>query len=302
MRFNTFIFTLRSGVANIWKNKLFSLISIATMAACIFLFGLFFAIISNFQNVVKNVESEVAITVLFNDDITDEQITAIGELIRQRPEVADYKYTNADEAWQKFIDDYLGDSVELGDTFEDDNPLANSTSYTVYLKDVSQQEQLVEYLETIPGVREINRSELAANTLMDFNRLLTYVSGGIIIILICAAIFLISNTVTVGITVRSEEIGIMKMIGATDFLVRAPFVIEGILIGIIGSVIPLFILYELYIRVIAYIGDNFAFLQRMLNFMSARSIFEVLVPIALILGVGVGYIGSFFTVRKHLRV
>lgn len=302
MRFNTFIFTLRSGVANIWKNKLFSLISIATMAACIFLFGLFFAIISNFQNVVKNVESEVAITVLFNDDATDEQITAIGELIRQRPEVADYKYTNADEAWQKFIDDYLGDSVELGDTFEDDNPLANSTSYTVYLKDVSQQEQLVEYLETIPGVREINRSELAANTLMDFNRLLTYVSGGIIIILICAAIFLISNTVTVGITVRSEEIGIMKMIGATDFLVRAPFVIEGILIGIIGSVIPLFILYELYIRVIAYIGDNFAFLQRMLNFMSARSIFEVLVPIALILGVGVGYIGSFFTVRKHLRV
>ncbi len=302
MRFNTFIFTLRSGVANIWKNKLFSLISIATMAACIFLFGLFFAIISNFQNVVKNVESEVAITVLFDDDATDEQITAIGELIRQRPEVADYKYTDADEAWQKFIDDYLGDSVELGDTFEDDNPLANSTSYTVYLKDVSQQEQLVEYLETIPGVREINRSELAANTLMDFNRLLTYVSGGIIIILICAAIFLISNTVTVGITVRSEEIGIMKMIGATDFLVRAPFVIEGILIGIIGSVIPLFILYELYIRVIAYIGDNFAFLQRMLNFMSARSIFEVLVPIALILGVGVGYIGSFFTVRKHLRV
>ena len=101
------------------------------------------------------------------------------------------------------------------------------------------QQTLVNYIKGLEGVRKVNQSQDVANTLTDLNKLISYVSGGIILILLCVAIFLISNTVTTGIAVRREEIAIMKLIGATDFLVRSPFVVEGILIGLIGSAIPL---------------------------------------------------------------
>ena len=136
-----------------------------------------------------------------------------------------------------------------------------------------------------------------ANTLTDLNKLISYVSGGIILILLCVAIFLISNTVTTGIAVRREEIAIMKLIGATDFLVRSPFVVEGILIGLIGSAIPLGLLSVIYGKICAYIANMFSFIG-----IPTKEIFSTLVPVALILGVGIGFLGSRFTIRKHLRV
>lgn len=233
---------------------MFSLASIATMAACIFLFGLFFSIVTNFQAMVKNAEEGVAVTVLFKDDVTPQQIAEIGDKIKERPEVAAYNFKSADDAWKEFSQVYFEGNEELAEGFGDDNPLQKSESYEIYLNDVSMQDSLVTYLESLQGVREVRRSELVANTLSDFNKLIGYVSAGIIMILLCVAIFLISNTVTVGIAVRKEEIGIMKLIGATDFFVRAPFVVEGILIGLIGSALPLLLLYFLYSRLVVYLS------------------------------------------------
>ena len=125
---------------------------------------------------------------------------------------------------------------------------------------------------------------------------------GIIAVLLLVSIFLISNTVTIGISVRREEIGIMKYIGATDFFVRAPFVIEGILIGFIGSVIPLVLIYFLYNRVILYIHDHFSILMSLLQFLPVEKVFETLMPISILIGVGIGFLGSFVTVRRHLHV
>ena len=140
---------------------------------------------------------------------------------------AQKEYVSADEAWKEYKKVYFQGKEELADGFTD-NPLANSAHYQVYLNDVSMQDSLVTYIKGLTGVREVKESAKVANTLTDFNKLLGYVSGGIILILLCVAVFLISNTVTVGISVRKEEIAIMKLIGATDFLVRAPFIVEGI--------------------------------------------------------------------------
>ena len=164
------------------------------------------------------------------------------------------------------------------------------------------QQTLVTYLQSVDGIREVKQSAVVANTLTDFNKLIGYVSAGIIIILLGVAVFLISNTITVGISVRREEIGIMKLIGATDYFVRAPFVVEGIVIGLIGAAIPLGILYVLYGRIIDYIGDKFSFISNMMKFLPADEVFHTLVPVALILGVGIGFIGSRITIRKHLKV
>ena len=163
------------------------------------------------------------------------------------------------------------------------------------------QNQLVNYLEGVEGVRKVNKSDFTAETLSGVNMVLIYVFVGIIVILFAVSIFLISNTVTMGISVRKEEITIMKYVGATDFFVRAPFVFEGILLGIIGSVIPMGLLYYLYILATDLIKTKFAFLS-FLTFLPPMNIFAYLFPFSVLIGVGIGFIGSFFTVHKHLRV
>lgn len=302
MRISTFFYTIKQGLVNIWKNKMFSLASIATMTACIFLFGLFFAIVTNFQSMVKDAEAGVAVTVLFDPGISEQRIEEIGELVDERVEVSRYDYISADEAWESFRDIYFDGNEDAAASFAGDNPLANSASYAIYMNDISMQQTLVTYLESIEGVREVKQSEMVANTLTDFNALIGYISAGIILILLGVAVFLISNTITVGISVRREEIGIMKLIGATDYFVRAPFVVEGIVIGLVGAAIPLGILYVLYEKIILYIRDKFSFISNMMKFLSVDEVFHTLVPVALVLGVGIGFIGSFITIRKHLKV
>lgn len=298
MRINTLFYTLRQGFRNIFRNTWFTLASIATIGACLFLFGLFYAIVVNFQHIVKNAEQGVSVTVFFDAGLEDTRIQEIGEMIARRTEVSNVHFVSADEAWQSFKQDYLG---EYADGFTE-NPLANSANYQIYLSDVSMQSALVTYLESIPGVRRVNRSEITATTLTGVNALVAYVSVGIIAILLAVSIFLISNTIMIGISVRKEEINIMKYIGATDFFVRSPFVIEGMLIGLIGAAIPLGIIYVLYNVVMEYILERFSMLTRLLSFLSVEEIFSVLLPVSLGIGVGIGFLGSISTVRKHLRV
>jgi len=302
MRISTFFYTIKQGIKSIWRNKMFSLASVATMTACIFLFGLFFIIVTNFQSMVKEAESGVAVTVLFDEGITEEKIEEIGDLIRARVEVARIEYTSPEEAWESFKDIYFNGNEAVAESFANDNPLANSASYAIYMNDISMQKTLVTYLKSVEGIRQVNQSETVANTLSDFNKLIGYISAGIILILLGVAIFLISNTIMVGISVRKEEIAIMKLIGATDYIVRAPFVVEGVVIGLIGAAIPLGILYLLYGEIITYVAENFSFIGGMLQFLSAEEMFNALIPVGLILGVGIGYIGSHITTRNHLRV
>ncbi|MBR1390156.1 MAG: permease-like cell division protein FtsX [Lachnospiraceae bacterium] len=301
MRINSFFYSVRQGIKNIWRNKMFSVASIATMCACIFLFGLFYIIVNNFQAMVRESEEGVAVSVFFEPGISQEQIDEIGVLIGKRAEVARCEFISADEAWEKYKEDYFEGSEEAAAGFAE-NPLANSASYQIYLNDVSMQDALVTYLESVDGIRDVHHSEVAANTLSDFNSLIGYISVGIILILLVVAVFLISNTVTVGISVRREEIAIMKLIGATDSFVRAPFVVEGILIGLIGSGLPLILLYFLYNRVVVYISDKFNFFSNIMSFIPAGTLFARLVPIALALGIGIGFLGSRLTVRRHLNV
>ncbi|MCM1087641.1 MAG: permease-like cell division protein FtsX [Muribaculaceae bacterium] len=298
MRISTLFYTLRQGFRNIFRNKWFTLASIATISACLFLFGLFYAIVTNFQHMVKTAEREVGITVFFEKGIDDVRIQEIGTIIGKRTEVSEIHFVTAEEAWESFKGDYL-ENYEDGFT---ENPLETSFHYVVHLNDVSMQSALVTYVESIDGVDHVNYSALMANTLTGFNALIAYVSIGIIAILFAVSVFLISNTVMIGISVRKEEINIMKYIGATDFFVRSPFVIEGMLIGLIGAAIPLGAIYVLYNMAMTYILERFPTLTKLLVFLDVKEIFHVLLPVSLGIGVGIGFLGSIVTVRKHLRV
>ncbi len=318
MRINTLGYVGKQGVKNIGRNKMFSIASIATMAACIFLFGLFFAIIMNLQYIVRSAEESVAITVFFNDDVTEEQVEDIGDELRARDDVLEVKYVSADDAWESFKTEYFADNPDLAEGFKEDNPLAGSDNYEVYMKPqedgaqdnvlsqsrslAATQNDLVEFAQGLDGVRKVNKSDTVANILTSINTLVGVVSVAIILILLGVSVFLINNTVTMGITVRKEEIAIMKYIGAKDFVVRFPFVIEGLIIGIIGAVIPLLLLYVLYGKAITYILTKFRILNNIISFLPVGDVYLYLLPIGILLGVGIGFLGSIFSVRKHLKV
>lgn len=298
MKISTLFYTIRQGFRNMFRNKWFTLASIATIAACLFLFGLFYAVILNFSNIIKTAEEGVSVTVFFDEGTDENTMEVIGDEIEQRPEVDHVVFVSADEAWESFKVDYLG---EYADGFTE-NPLAESAHYEIYLNDISMQPALVTYLENREGIRQVNKSEVTATTLTGVNALVAYVSAAIILILLLVSIFLISNTVTIGIAVRKEEINIMKYIGATDFFVRSPYVIECILIGFIGACIPLVVIYFLYNEVIKYITERFSMLTQLLAFLPVADVFHYLVPVSIGVGVGIGFLGSIVTVRKHLRV
>ena len=302
MRISTIGYTLKQGVKNIFRNLRFSLASVATMAACIFLFGLFLAIVMNFNSMLREVEEGVGITVFFEEGAKQEQIDKIGQEIKKQKGVKEVKYVSAEEAWESFITQYFDGDDQAAAGCKDDNPLANSSNYEVYLDKIEDQTELVAYIEGLDGVREVNHSKNASTTLTSLNRVVGYTSIGIIIILFAVAFFLISNTIAMGISIRREEIGIMKLIGATNFFVRAPFVIEGILIGLVGAGLPLGLVYVCYNQLIKYIQDRFHVFTAMGSFLTVQTIFHILLPVGLGLGVGIGLLGSAVAIRKHLRV
>mgnify|MGYP004523382517 FL=1 len=302
MRISTFVYAFKQGFKNIWNNLMFSVASIATMSACIFLFGLFFSIVVNFQYIVRNAESNVTMTVFFDEGLDQGRINEIGEEINARDEVVQVNYISAPEAWNSFRDEYFNGSDAAAESFQGDNPLAKLSSYEVYVDQIENQDELISYVQGLPGVRVVNRSETATQTLSTFNKLLGYVSAAIIIILLAVSVFLISNTISVGISVRSNEIAIMKLIGATNFFVRAPFTIEGLLLGLVGSAIPLGLVYVLYGKTVSFVLTRFHILNDIVQFLDVKQVFAVLLPVGLVLGIGIGFVGSRFTIRKHLKV
>lgn len=302
MRFNTIGYCFKQGFKNIWRNKLFSLASMATMAACIFMFGIFFCMVQNFQHFVREAEEGVAVTVLFDEGTTEDEILEIGQGLTKRDGVSEVVYVSADEAWKSYQEKYFEGNPEVAEAFVDDNPLANSSNLEIYMKDISKQDDLVTYIESLDKVRKVNRSDSVASMLTDFNRLVSYVSVAIIGLLLAVAIFLINNTVAIGISVRREEIGIMRLIGAKNSFIKAPFLIEGIVIGLVGAIFPLILLYYLYNKLITYVGTQFTGLSNVMDFLPAAQLFQTLLPVGMALGVGIGFFGSIVTIQRHLKV
>ena len=286
------------------RNVWFSLASTAIVSACIFLFCVFFSIITNIEYMVTMAETTMGITVFFDEDLSEAEIQALGEQIQSDKAglIKSMNFISAEEAWNSFQTDYFGEEADLAEGFAEDNPLAGSASYEIFLKNISSQDDMVKYLETLNGVRKVNYSSTAAAGLTSFNRILAMLFGAIIIMLLAVAVFLISNTISVAAEFRKNENKIMRLIGATNFMIRAPFVVEGIIIGIIGASIPLGLLYLLYTRLINFMGDKFNILTGLLQFLPVNEMFRILLPVGLGLGVGIGFFGSFFTIRKHLKV
>ena len=302
MKIRTFIYSVKEGIKSLRRNKAFTLASIATIMACLFLFGIFYLMIFNVKNIVKQAEKSVAVvTVFFEKGTSTEQKNIIKDEIEARKEVDVVKYISAEEAWDTFKSDTFYDNKQVDETFGDDNPLEGFDSYEIRLSDISKQSEFVKFVQGINGVRTVKCSEDFANNLSAFNSIIAYVAIATMLILLCVSIFLISITVLNGVNVRFEEISIMKLIGATDTFIKAPFMIEGIIIGLIGAVLPLTLLYPTYKSIVGFLLDRFGnYIPGSIKFLPSATIFSSLVPISLGVGIGIGLIGTWLTLKKKL--
>ena len=302
----TFFYCIGQGLANTRRNILFSIASVATVSACIFLFCMFFSIIANVRSIVYTAETTVGITVFFDESADDAAKESVKQAIMDRGGVKEIVYTSAEEAWEEFKTKYFGeDAEELSEAYADDNPLADSDSYEIFLNDIEDQEAMAEYIAGLPGVRQVNYANTVVSVLKSLNKVVSILSIVIIGVLVAVSVFLISNTISVAAAFRKRENEIMRLIGATDFMIRAPFVVEGLLIGLLGALIPLAAVYYIYGRVMEYfiawlsgLGTGF----ELMGLVPLDIIFPYLAGCGLLFGAGIGFIVSFFTIRKHLRV
>ena len=298
-RISTLFYGIGQGIKNIFRNRMFSLASISTMAACLFLFGVFYTVLSNFEYLVKSAETNVGLTVFFDEGTTEARIAEIRDSISRRAEVHRVEYISADEAWEEYKNTRL--SPELAETFGNDNPLENSASLSVYLSDVSMQDVLSRYIKGLEGVRKLNDSAGIAESLSGMNKVITVVSAVIIIVLLLVATFLIGMTISTGVSVRKQEISIMKLIGASNYFIRIPYIVEGILIGIVGAAIPLTILRLSYTKVTGILEEKFSTVLNVVTLLPVQDIMKFLIPVSLLIGVGIGFLGSVTTLKRQLK-
>lgn len=302
MKISTFFFLLKTGFVNLFKNRLMSFAAITTISACIFVISIFYVVGANIEYMLDTVENNMGITVFFEFDTEQERILEIKKLFEVRSEVHSVEYVSPEDAWNTFKEDFFEGREDQLAGLEGNNPLKDSASLVIYFEDLDTQKGLAEYAESIPDVRYIRQSEQVVEIMQNINQLVSYSSLVLVVILVIISVFLISNTVRLGIATRKKEIEIMKYIGAKDSFVKGPFFTEGVLIGMIGTVLPLVLIYVFYDDVTAALVGQFSLLKSYLVFMDLRTMYMELIPVTAGVGIVIGLMGSGFTVGRYLKV
>ena len=295
-------YVFKTGFRNLGNKKLFSFASIGTIASSVLIFCIFFVLATNIRGIIKNVETTVGIQVFFNSNLSEEEIQNLANEKFRNEYVKSMKFKSSNEAWEKFKVDYFDNKPELAKAFEDDNPLASSASYEILLNDITKQIEYVNYLKTIEGVRQVNYSNVLIDALTSLNVGISTFSMILISLLLIIAMILISNTISLASQFRRKENEIMKLIGATNFMIRAPFVIEGFFIGLFGAIIPLAFVCGFYNYLMKYILENASFLRNIFTPIDLSFIAPPMCVISISISCFICMLVSFFTIRKHLKV
>lgn len=298
MKIRTVKYFAGQGFRGIWRNRLMSLASIGTIASCLMIVGIFYCIAVNVDYMLESLEETTGITVFYTDEISEEKIKDLNDKLGKIDHVNKIIYVSPEEALNKEKEEW-GEYASLLDGLENDNPLPPSFELT--LEDIRYQKDVVTQLNKIQGI-EIRYLEEETKVLIGFNNMIRIISLALILILGFIGVMLMDNTIRLTVYIRKSEINIMKYIGATDWFIRWPFIIEGIIIGIIGSVIPLIIIWFSYNFITELIYEKNTLIQNILIFRTTGEIFNVLIPISLTIGIGIGIIGSSISIRRYLKV
>ena len=299
MKHSIFGYLLGEGFRNVFHNKKSSGASLAIMCATMLIFGLFFMIIENLNNAVATIESQQGMQVFIKEDTTDAQMTKLGEQIKQIDGVNTVRFVSKTEALNDWKEK-LKSQQALFATYDEDNPLPNS--YIVTLTDLKLNKQVQEEINKLDFVDDITNSNETIDGLVTIANGVKIVSSVILTLLILISIFIISNTIKLTVHARRKEISIMKYVGATDNFIRWPFVIEGIIIGVIAAIISIVVLGLAYNLIVHLLAGNTVLNRMGMSLLSFSDMITLLIVVYLGLGIGIGALGSTISMRKYLQV
>lgn len=277
------------------RNRVMSLASIGTVAATLFVFGSVMMMALNVNHMVKSVGDQIEIQVFLDKSLKDQEKKAIEPIIKKIPKVQEIKYETKEQALDK-MKDQLGDQKELANGLEKNNPFPES--YIVRVDKPESVEQVSASLKKIKGVSKVNDGKSTVEKILHINEVVKTSSIVLMAVFGVVSLFLIANTIKLTVYARKKEIGIMKYIGATDWFIRWPFIIEGVILGLIGSILSLIILAVAY----RFVSGSITDLLLMFEALPFGEVIGGLTWKFLLLGVGIGGIGSLISLRKFLQV
>lgn len=287
----------KTSLVNLWRNGAMTFSSIFAVTITLLLIGVISVLALNVQDISANIEEGVRIYVKLERSIDENAEKEVGEQIKQIKGVASATYSSKDEELSKLIDKQGEDGKELFESYREDNPLG--AAYEVEAKDPTKLASLAKKIKDIPNVNSVNYGGDSTQSMV--STLNTIQTGGTVFIvgLVIVALFMISNTIKITITARSTEISIMRMVGASNWYIRIPFMLEGMLIGLFGAIIPILVLVYGYGALYNYTGGSL--MSSMLVLKAPMPFIRDFSFVLAGLGAGVGLIGSFVSIRRFLK-
>lgn len=297
LKIRTIKYLTKEGIAGIWKNRLMSFASIGTIVLCLIILGLSYSVASNTDYLLSQVESTIGITAYIDKELEEKEINILKNEIEAIPHVTIVTYISRDQALASFSE---GQSMEnVMDQFKDDNPLP--ASFEIQMDELVNQDSIIDLLEQYPEL-ELSYFQTETPMLVQLGKSIRLISTLIIVCLIMVGILLMSNTIKLTVYIRRKEINIMKYIGATDWFIRAPFIIEGIAIGLIGAIIPILVVWGSYQWFIQMLYSSSSVVMETIKLRETTVILANFIPMSLIIGVSIGIVGSGIAIGKHLKV
>ncbi len=299
MKYNSFGYLIGEGFRSVGKQKKMTSASIIIMCATMFIFGVFYLIGENINFIMKQVESQQGMRVIISDEATEDEITSMETKIRQIDGVNQVTFYSQEDALAS-IKERLGGNLEILEDYENDNPFPDS--YFVTLTDLNLNSQVQEQILKIDGVEEITARDDTISSLATVANGIQMATIALLVILVVISIFIISYTIKLTVYARRREISIMKYVGATNSFIRGPFIVEGIIIGVVSALITLAIVGLAYNSAINGILSSSVIQIINMTLYSFKDIFLRLLIVYLVLGTGIGIIGSIISMRKYLKV
>ena len=305
VRYNILSYHIGEGIKNVFKNKKSTVASIGIMVATMFMFGVFFVIGQNINSIMNTIEEEQGIQVFIINEATEDEVEDVRYLISTIDGVASAEIFTKQQALDQ-MKDRLKDNKDLLKGYEGDNNIF-ADSVVVKLKDLEKSAEVQEQIKKIEingqkYVKKITSSDDTINALINIANGIRLVTGVILVLLIAISIFIISNTIKLTVHARRKEISIMKYVGATNSFIRSPFVVEGVIIGIISGLFTMLIIAGGYHLVATKIIKVFAELNLGISLLQFNDMALLILIVYMVLGIGIGVIGSMISMKKYLEV
>lgn len=300
MKYNILGYLIGEGFSNVFKNKKSTGASLMIMCATMIIFGVFLILGENINHFVREVEDAQGIQVFATREATTEQVQKLGEEIQKINGVNTTQYVSKENALDQMKEKF-SEHEEFLEGYEGENNIF-SDSYVVTLTDLNLLEQVQEEISKLDNVKEITSSNETVSTLIDLANGIKIVTGVILVLLIIISIFIIANTIKLTVHARRKEISIMKYVGATNGFIRWPFIVEGMIIGIISSAISILLVAIAY-NFIAEQMVNSQFMKMVgVSLVGFSDMFSSIIFVYMLLGIGIGALGSIISMRKYLKV